>query len=199
MVEIKVIKNLSCVGDIKKEFNENTDILFVFKNESQLPELDFYKHTGFDLKTLLPVELKEGETILAQTGAKWVAPQGYYLSIVPRSGVSLNTPIRLANTPGTVEASYRGDISLLLHFEYGCIIKQANYKGIIYRYLPDDKRKMIIPAQSRLAQAIIHKTIFAKNDIKTVYFVINEELYKGLDKVFPSERGINGFGSTGIK
>ena len=118
MINAKIITNLK-LEEFKKQFNEKNDILFVFKNENLLPELDFYKHTGFDLKIIENVELKEGDTVLVKSGVKWVAPQGYYLSVVPRSGISLNTPIRIANSPGTIEASYRGDISLILYFEYG--------------------------------------------------------------------------------
>jgi dUTP pyrophosphatase len=197
MVKVEQI-NLKYALELAEEQRQDY-ILFCFKNQNVFNEIDLEMHTGFDLATAKQVEVKEGETTLVPTGVKWVAPKGYYLSIVPRSGISLHTPIRLANAPATIESSYRGDISFLVSLanrEY--VSKFVNYKGIKRsRLMKDGIYKVLIPENTRLGQCLIHKTIFAQ-PINNIFYVIDEELYNTLATVFQSKRGEKGYGSTGV-
>lgn len=49
------------------------------------------------------------------TGLAFQIPEGYEVEVVPRSGISLKTPLRVANAPGTVDENYRGEIKVIMH------------------------------------------------------------------------------------
>ncbi|RUM32849.1 MAG: hypothetical protein DSY42_00300 [Aquifex sp.] len=150
-------------------------------------------NTGFDLKNIEPIVLAE-KKVIAKSGVKWVAPTGYYLSVVPRSGISYKTPIVIANSPGTVEASYRGDIGMILKVDKDYLDGFQEYKGI-----KKVGYSIHIPQYTRLAQCLIHRTIFAPFEDIPVYYCIDEDLYENWEEVCPSVRGSQGYGSTGTR
>lgn len=61
-----------------------------------------------------PIELKSGERKLVPTGLFVEIPSGYELQIRPRSGLALKQGITCLNTPGTIDADYRGEIGVIL-------------------------------------------------------------------------------------
>jgi dUTP diphosphatase len=61
-----------------------------------------------------PVELAPGERRLIPTGLYIALPEGYECQVRPRSGLALRHGITLVNTPGTVDADYRGEIGVIL-------------------------------------------------------------------------------------
>ena len=72
-----------------------------------------------------PFILSKGETFLVPTGIKLKIPIGYEGQIRPRSGLALNHGITVLNSPGTIDADYRGEIKVLLinHFKTSFIVK----------------------------------------------------------------------------
>lgn len=72
--------------------------------------------SGADLKAALqePVVIPPGATALIPTGLKAAIPAGYEIQIRPRSGLALKNQITVLNTPGTVDADYRGEIGVIL-------------------------------------------------------------------------------------
>lgn len=60
------------------------------------------------------VRIEPGETKLISLGFKVGLPEGWYLSIVPRSGISLKTPLRIANAPGTIDTNYKGIVKIIV-------------------------------------------------------------------------------------
>ena len=60
------------------------------------------------------ITIKKGERILVPTGIKIALPFGYEAQIRPRSGLALKHGITVLNTPGTVDADYRGELCVLL-------------------------------------------------------------------------------------
>ena len=54
------------------------------------------------------------KTIAMSTGIRVEIPEGYEGIIRPRSGLSLNTPLRVANSPGTIDSGYRGEVKVLM-------------------------------------------------------------------------------------
>ena len=54
------------------------------------------------------------ETKLIPTGLKIAIPDGYEMQVRPRSGLSLKTKLRVANSPGTVDADYRGEVCVII-------------------------------------------------------------------------------------
>lgn len=70
--------------------------------------------SGFDLYVSEGVTIPPYTTVLAPTGLSVSIPLGFELQIRPRSGVSLNTKVRVANSPGTIDSDYRGEIKVIL-------------------------------------------------------------------------------------
>jgi len=82
--------------------------------EIQLPS---YAHDGdaaMDLYATETVEILPGETKIIPTGIKTAIPKGYALLIQPRSGQSVKTKLRIANTPGLIDSGYRDEIGIIV-------------------------------------------------------------------------------------
>ena len=71
---------------------------------------------GMDLCTVIesPVVLAPGERILLPTGLAMEIPPGFEGQVRPRSGLALKKGISLANSPGTIDADYRGEIGIII-------------------------------------------------------------------------------------
>lgn len=80
-----------------------------------VPKYAHESDAGFDLYSVDFGELKPGETRVFSTGLKMAIPEGYAVSIRPRSGLSLNSYLRIANAPGTIDSGYRGEVGVILH------------------------------------------------------------------------------------
>lgn len=81
-----------------------------------LPEYSTERSAGMDLRALLdePVALAPLERRLIPTGLFIELPDGYEAQIRPRSGLALKKGISILNTPGTIDADYRGEIGIIL-------------------------------------------------------------------------------------
>ncbi|HIE13372.1 MAG TPA: dUTP diphosphatase [Desulfotomaculum sp.] len=84
--------------------------------ELPLPEYATPDAAGLDLYAAVPeaVELGPGERRLIPTGIAIALPEGYEAQIRPRSGLALKHGVTLLNSPGTVDADYRGEIKVLM-------------------------------------------------------------------------------------
>lgn len=69
---------------------------------------------GADLVTTVDVELAPGERALVPTGVAIALPEGYVALVHPRSGLAARHGLSIVNTPGTIDAGYRGEIKVLL-------------------------------------------------------------------------------------
>ncbi|MEE3488633.1 MAG: dUTP diphosphatase [Bulleidia sp.] len=69
---------------------------------------------GMDVCADEDVIIAPGETALVKTGLKLAIPEGYEVQVRPRSGLSLKTPLRLCNAPGTIDSGYRGELCIIL-------------------------------------------------------------------------------------
>jgi len=69
---------------------------------------------GADLTTRIDFTLKPGERFLVPTGIAIALPKGYVALVHPRSGLAIKNGISLVNTPGTVDAAYRGELACIL-------------------------------------------------------------------------------------
>lgn len=70
---------------------------------------------GFDFYALEDVSILPNETKLIPTGIAMEIPLGYEIQVRPRSGMSLKTPFRVANAPGTIDSDYRGECNVIGH------------------------------------------------------------------------------------
>lgn len=71
---------------------------------------------GADVKACLDSDqiLKPGCSMLVPTGIRVAIPKGYEIQIRPRSGLALKEQVTVLNTPGTIDADYRGEIKVIL-------------------------------------------------------------------------------------
>lgn len=83
--------------------------------EAKMPSYARPGDAGTDLYTIEDLVIKPGETVLVRTGIKVAIPFGYEIQIRPRSGLSLKTPLRVANSPGTIDAGYREEICIIVN------------------------------------------------------------------------------------
>lgn len=91
-------------------------IQVINKGHQQLPAYATPQSAGMDLRANLdtPVVIKPMERKLIGTGLHIALPVGYEAQVRPRSGLALKHGITVLNTPGTVDADYRGEIMVLL-------------------------------------------------------------------------------------
>ena len=82
----------------------------------QLPSYSTADSAGLDLRAKLdaPVVLQPGERMLIPTGLHMALPQGYEAQVRPRSGLAYKHGVTVLNSPGTIDADYRGDVGVIL-------------------------------------------------------------------------------------
>ena len=86
-----------------------------FKGE--LPAYQTALASGFDVRAQLGAEsisLKPGERVLVPTALSFEIPAGFEIQARPRSGWAIKQGISLVNTPGTIDADYRGEVKVIL-------------------------------------------------------------------------------------
>jgi len=69
---------------------------------------------GADLATRIDFTIQPGERMLVPTGISIALPNGYVALVHPRSGLAIKHGISMVNTPGTVDAGYRGELQVIL-------------------------------------------------------------------------------------
>jgi len=81
-----------------------------------LPQRATEHAAGFDLRARVDgsIELAPGERSLVPTGFAVALPEGYEAQVRPRSGLAIKRGLTLLNSPGTVDADYRGEICVVL-------------------------------------------------------------------------------------
>ena len=91
-------------------------VKIVNKSKNELPAYSTEMSAGMDLRASLsePVTLQPLERKLIPTGLFIELPWGYEAQIRPRSGLALKKGITVLNTPGTIDADYRGEIKVIL-------------------------------------------------------------------------------------
>ena len=157
-------------------------------SDAKIPTYANIGDSGMDIFALEDITINPGETKLIKTGLKVAIPIGYELQVRPKSGRSLKTKLRVANTPGTIDSGYRDEIGVIIenvnspikdieyHFEDGKVIIDSILHGESY----------IIEKGDKFAQLVLTK-------ISTCDFYQIENIGE-----IEGDRG-GGFGSTGVK
>lgn len=104
---------------VNSQLNKNNNVMkvqIINKSKHDLPQYATPLSAGMDLRANLdaPVTLKPLQRCLIPTGLYIALPDGYEVQIRPRSGLALKKGITLLNTPGTIDADYRGEIGVIL-------------------------------------------------------------------------------------
>lgn len=91
-------------------------VRIINKGHHQLPEYATPQSAGMDLRANIeePIILKPMQRMLVSTGLFMALPTGYEAQVRPRSGLALKHGITVLNTPGTIDADYRGEVKVLL-------------------------------------------------------------------------------------
>ena len=91
-------------------------VKIVNKSKHNLPDYATNQSAGMDLRANLvePIVLKTLERTLVKTGRFIELPLGYEAQVRPRSGLSFKKGITVLNSPGTIDADYRGEIGVIL-------------------------------------------------------------------------------------
>ena len=91
-----------------KRLPHNTDL--------PLPEYETVQSAGMDLPAAIdsPMTLSPGEHAMVPTGLAIALPGGYEAQIRPRSGLAARNGVTVLNTPGTIDADYRGEVKVIL-------------------------------------------------------------------------------------
>jgi len=91
-------------------------IEIINKSKHQLPQYETTQSAGLDLRANidLPIVLKPLERALIKTGLFIALEDGYEAQIRPRSGLAYKNGITVLNSPGTIDADYRGEIGVIL-------------------------------------------------------------------------------------
>lgn len=86
------------------------------KRESLIPKRGTAYAAGYDLSADLeqPMVIEPGQRVLVPTGISIALPENYEAQVRPRSGLALKNGITVLNTPGTIDADYRGEIKVIL-------------------------------------------------------------------------------------
>tara|TARA_B100000953_G_scaffold298365_1_gene295035 strand:- start:123 stop:557 length:435 start_codon:yes stop_codon:yes gene_type:complete len=139
----------------------------VNKSKHELPHYATSQSAGMDLRASLEeaILLKPLQRTLVKTGLFMELPIGYEAQVRPRSGLAFKKGITVLNSPGTIDADYRGEI------------------GVILVNLSDEE--FVIEDGERVAQMVIVK---------------HEQVdWEEVVELVETERGVGGFGSTGVK
>ena len=127
-------------------------VKIINKSTNDLPSYSTVHSAGMDLRANLEKEivLKPLERVLVPTGLFIELPVGYEAQIRPRSGLALKKGITILNTPGTIDADYRGEIGVILinlsnedfviqHGERICQMVVASHESVQWELAEDLK------------------------------------------------------------
>lgn len=155
--------------------------------DAVIPQYAHDGDAGFDLVANEEVLIEPGETVKVGTGIAIEVPKGYELQVRPRSGITLRTPLRVQL--GTIDSNYRGEIGVIIDNIYN-----GNDLGVTFdindNVVFDESHgyyphcSYIIRKGDRIAQGVIAPVVQAT--------------FEEVDQLEETERGENGFGSTGV-
>ena len=144
---------------------------------------------GMDVYSTIDIDVAPGQTVLIPTGLRMAIPYGYEIQVRNKSGIALKTKLRVANTPGTIDAGYRDEI--------GVIIENIESPIADIEYEFNENGQPII-------KSILHgKSYHIDKGQKIAQLVLSEVPSAAFYEVndlneFGESRG-GGFGSTGLK
>lgn len=141
---------------------------------------------GMDVYACEDIIIKPGETVIVPTGIKLAIPEGYEIQVRPRSGLSFKTPLRIPNSPGTIDSGYRDELGIIVNNSSDV----DSHQNINSQFTLDEKgnRKgtYFIRKGDRIAQIVLQ--VVPKMILTRVASV----------KSIGVDRG-GGFGSTGVE
>ena len=111
-----LLVNLLCITLITFALVEKLTINIINKSSNPLPGYATEGSSGLDLKANLdePIQLEPLQRKMVPTGLYLELPEGYEAQVRPRSGLAIKQGITCLNSPGTIDADYRGELKIIL-------------------------------------------------------------------------------------
>lgn len=182
--------------------------LEVCKNNFKIPTYANNGDSGMDIYAAEDITIYPNQTLIIPTGLKFAIPIGYEIQVRPRSGLSYNTPLRISNSPGTIDSGYRNELGIIITntspefmykinnilnkcfnfiYKYVFFSKIKTFQLPIYGLKSTGNKKGIyeIKKGNRIAQIVLQS-------VPTMNFIIVNDVAK----IGKNRNG--GIGSTGI-
>ena len=87
----------------------------VCRSDAVIPRYARAGDGGMDVVCPLEITIPAGATAIVPTGLKVAVPEGWMLLVFPRSGLSAKTGLRVANSPGLIDAGFRDEVGIVMH------------------------------------------------------------------------------------
>jgi len=158
-----IMRLLKMVG----QMNRQTSVPVFVEADGFKPKKAHSDDAAWDLQAAEDISVLPGQTQIVSTGVSIALPEGYEAQVRSRSGLAVKGLV-VANSPGTIDAGYRGQIGVIIHNNTG--------------------QSFNIRRGDRIAQLLI-------TELPTV--VLNEVEEDKWKQISGTERGAGGFGSTG--
>jgi dUTP pyrophosphatase len=155
------------------------------REDAKLPTYAHLTDAGMDVFATEEITINPGETKLIPLGIKVALPIGYELQVRPKSGRSLKSKLRVANTPGTIDAGYRDEIGVIVD-NIDPYIKHAEMDENGRLYNIEFGSSITIGKGEKFAQLVLSEVP------KAVFYEVESVAGMGEDRQ-------GGFGSTGDK
>lgn len=153
---------------------------------AKMPTYAHLTDSGMDIYALEDITIAPGETKLVPTGLKVAIPAGYELQVRPKSGRCLKTKLRVANTPGTIDAGYRDEIGVIID-NIEPFIKSAQMDETGRLYNVEFGSSYTIGAGEKFAQLILCEVP------KAAFYQVESVA------TIENDGRAGGFGSSGLK
>jgi len=134
-----------------------------------------------DVRSAEEVVIKPKQTVIVPTGFKVAIPEGFEIQVRPRSGLSYKTPLRLSNSPGTIDSGYRDEVGVLI--TNTSTIDSKNMLSL--KDKGNQEGTYVIKKGERVAQIVLAR-------VPQIQFINTDDVKK-----IGTNRG-GGFGSTGV-
>lgn len=164
---------------------EKTDLIIAkCRDNAVIPTYANDGDAGMDLYSCEDVVIEPGRSALIPTGLKMAIPYGFEVQIRPRSGISLKTPLRVPNSPGTIDCGYRDEVNVIM---YNASVREEGDPSSPYTLSEKGCKHgtYIIHNGDRVAQMVLAKVNYA-----------NPVIVDSVDNIGTNRGG--GFGSSGI-
>jgi dUTP pyrophosphatase len=112
--------------------------------DATLPSYAHEGDAGMDVRSVEDVEIAPGSRALVHTGLVMMLPPGWEAQVRPRSGLALKHGVTVLNTPGTIDAGYRGEVGVIL----------ANFGEGPFKVAKGDKVAQIVVAPVARAEIV---------------------------------------------
>ena len=112
--------------------------------DAALPSYAHEGDAGMDVRSIEELELAPGARALVHTGLVMMLPPGWEAQVRPRSGLALKHGVTVLNTPGTIDAGYRGEVGVIL----------ANFGDRPFKVSKGDKVAQVVVAPVTRAEIV---------------------------------------------